>query len=431
MRISTSMIFDAGVGTMGRQSASLVDIQQQVASGKRIRTPSDDPVAAARALEITRSSDMVAQYKRNQQSANSALATEDVQLGSAVDNLQRVHELAAQASYAGLTDSARKSIAVELRARFDELMGIANASDGEGNHLFAGYGSSGTPFSGNVDAINAGGSVVYGGDDGTRQLQVSPTRFINSSDSGSGVFLRIPNGNGYFATGFSATNTGTGTVATGSVSDPTAWAASATQKVDIRFTVSGVATTYDLVDTTTGKSLLTGGAAPAPAASQRTYHSGEAISLKAQGAEPAFDLGGRVVISGAPATGDSFSLAPSTSQSVFTTVANLIGALEKPLATDADKAQFGSSIYAALGNLDAAMNSIGSVRTQVGARMNELEAMGSMSDDLDLQYQSALSNLQDVDYASAITKLTQYQTQLQAAQQSFMKISQLSLFNYL
>lgn len=430
MRISTSMIFDAGISGMGKQTSSLLDIQQQVASGKRIRTPSDDPVAAARALELQRSTDMIAQYKRNQQSATSSLSMEESQLGSAVDNLQRVRELTLQARSAS-TDSARKNIAVELRSRFDELLGIANSGDGEGNRLFGGYASSGAPFSGSVDAINAGGSVAYGGDDGNRQMQVSPTRFINVSDPGSAAFLRIPNGNGVFATAFSASNTGTGTISVGTVADPTAWAASATQKVDIKFTVTGGVTTYDLVDTVTNKSLLTGGAAPAPLASQRTYSPGAAIPLKSQGAEPAFDVGGSVVVSGAPATGDSFSLTPSTSQSVFKTLANLIGALETPVATDAAKAQLSNSLSAALDNVDSAVNVIGSIRAQVGARLNEIDALASSNEDMTLQYKTSLSNLQDIDYAEAITKLTQHQTQLQAAQQSFMKISQLSLFNYL
>jgi flagellar hook-associated protein 3 FlgL len=71
------------------------------------------------------------------------------------------------------------------------------------------------------------------------------------------------------------------------------------------------------------------------------------------------------------------------------------------------------------------------VRAQVGSRMNENESLGNLNEDLSLQYQQTLAQLQDLDYAKAIADLTRKQTDLEAAQRSFVNISQLSLFNYL
>ncbi len=430
MRVSSGMIFDAGISSINRQTASLLHLQQQVASGRRILTPSDDPVAAARALEVTQASDVADQFKRNLSSATSTLGLEEAQLASAGDMLGRVRELAVQGGNASLSANDRKAIAIELRSRFDELLGIANATDGTGQHIFSGYMGATTPFAGSVDNILAGNEIVYLGDDGQRKLQVAPTRSLEISDSGNDVFKRIRSGNGYFAVDYAAGNTGTGVAGSGSVTNPAAWNAATTKNVAIRFTVTGAVTTYDLVDTVSGNSLLTGGAAPAPVVSQRTYQSGQPIVLSQTGA-PAFDIGASITINGAPATGDSFSIAPSTSQSVFVTVANLIGALETTTGTPAANARLSNDIGFALTNLDQGIDNILRVRTQIGSRMNEIESLGSLNENLSLQYQQTLSNLQDLDYAKAISDLTRKQVDLEAAQKSFSRISQLSLFNYL
>ena len=431
MRISSGMIFDAGVSSINRQTASLLHVQQQVAAGRRILTPSDDPVAAARALEVRQANDIVTQLKQDQDAATYSLGLEEAQLTSVGEVLARVRELAVQGGNTNLSATARKGMATELRSRFDQLLGLANATDGAGQHIFSGYMGATTPFGGSVDNILAGNEIVYQGDDGQRKLQVSPNRFIEVSDSGNDVFKRIRNGNGNFATGYAGANTGTGIVTSGAVTDPAAWNAAATRDVTINFTVTAGVTTYDIVHTASGISLLTGAAGPAPLGNQRAYQSGQPIVLKSQGAEAAFDLGASVSVSGAPASGDSFSMAPSTSQSVFVTLAKLIGALETPNGTPAADAKYINDIGLALTNLDQAGNNILGVRARIGSRMNEIESLGSLNDSLNLQYQQALSTLQDLDYAKAITDLTRKQTDLQAAQQSFVRISQLSLFNYL
>jgi flagellar hook-associated protein 3 FlgL len=170
---------------------------------------------------------------------------------------------------------------------------------------------------------------------------------------------------------------------------------------------------------------------PTAATGQRVYQSGQPIILKSQGLEPPFDFGGSVLISGAPADNDSFGIAPSSSQSVFATLANLVGALEAPAGTPAANARLGSEIGFALTNLDHASDNILRIRAQIGSRMNEVESLAGLNDELALQYQQTLSDLQDLDYAKAISDLTRKQTDLEAAQQSFIRISQLSLFNYL
>lgn len=404
MRISTSMIYDAGVASINKQTASMLHVQQQIASGRRILTPADDPVAAAQALGVQQAIDVNTQYATNQKNANSSLGLEDGQLSGVTDLLTQFRELVVEAGGPSLTDSSRKALATKLRAGFDQMLGLANSTDGNGDYMFSGYMGSTKPFSGTPDT-----AVTYSGDDGQRKLQVASGRQIQISDAGSDIFQRIASGNGIFATTYAPGNTGTGTIDAGSVSDPAAWVAPASGSYSIQFSVSGGATTYQVLD---GSTVVT---AATP------YVSGQPILLP----------GGQVTVKGAPANGDTFAITPSSGQSVFTTVANLIKALEAGTATPADMARYQTDLTTAGVNLDQAMQNVLRVRANVGSRQNELDSLGSVNSSLDLQYRQTLSNLQDVDYASAISALTQKQTELQAAQKSFTNISQLSLFNYL
>lgn len=408
MRIASSQIFDAGVSSINKQWKTLLHLQQQVATGRRILTPADDPVSAARALEVRQSQNINAQFATNQQNASSALGLEETQLSSINDMFARIKELTVQAGDAALSAGDRRSIAFELRARYDELLGLANQADGQGQYLFSGYMGATQPFGGTVDYLNAGNEIIYAGDDGQRSLQVSATRMLEISDAGSDVFMRIGNGNGYFVTDYDAGNTGTGVIDAGSVTDPAAWNALANKPIAIQFTS---ATTYDIVDSTSA--ILGSG----------TYQSNQPITIPGAGAS--------VTISGDPANGDRFTLAPSSSQSAFKTLANLIGALESNVATAADRARLANEIGFALRDFDRTNDNILRVRAMIGSRLSELESLGSVNADLDLQYEETLSNLQDLDYAKAISDLTRKQTDLTAAQQSFARISQLSLFDYL
>lgn len=404
MRISTSMIYDAGIGTMNRQWAEMLHLQQQVASNRRILTPADDPIAAARALEVQQAKDINTQYATNQDNAKSTLGLVDGQLAGVTDMFGRLKELVVQAGGPSLTDANRKSLATELRAHFDRLLGMANSTDGSGQHLFSGYMGATQPFSGTPDT-----GVSYAGDDGQRKLQVASGRQIEVSDAGSDIFERIDSGNGTFSTTYVAGNTGTGVIDAGTVTNPAAWVSPASGSYTIQFSVVGGVTNYQVND---GGTIVT---AATP------YVSGKPIALP----------GGHVTATGAPANGDAFAVTTSSNQSIFATMAGLIKTLETGTATAADMARYQSDLKTANINLDQGMQNILRVRAAVGSRLSEIDTLGSVNSGLDLQYQQTLSNLQDLDYAATLSALTRKQADLEAAQKSFLSTSKLSLFNYL
>lgn len=431
MRVSTGMIYSAGLASIQKQTASLLHTQQQLASGRRILTPADDPVAAARALGVEQAQGTNALYQTNQKTASETLGMEESRLAAIGDLIANVRTLAVQGGNGALSDADRRSISAELRQRFDELLGYANATDGSGQYQFSGYMGDTKPFSGSVTT-----GVTYAGDDGQRQQQVSASRQVAVSDSGNDVFMRIRNGNGSFVTSVNAANAGTGVIDAGTVTDPLLWNAAGngkdfTVRFDVDSTVNPPVTTYDLVDNASGNSLLTGAPAAGNGPYARTFAPGQAIVLKSQGAEPAFDFGAQLIISGRPADGDSFDVDASSSQSLFATLGNLINALETSTAGNVSaNTLLANRIGFALTDLDQAQDNLLRVRSGIGARMNEIDSLAGAGEDLNLNYAQTLSRLQDVDYAEAITRLTQQQGYLEAAQKSFMNVSGLSLFNY-
>lgn len=434
MRVSTSMIFDGNVTALNDRTSTLLRTQQQLSSGKRILTPSDDPVGAAQVLELNQSASINNQYLAAQDAARSSLGLIDNQLSSATDLLVRIRELGVQAGNAALSASDRRSVAVELRANFDQLVGIGNSTDGNGQYLFSGYQSANKPFAGSVeDGVN------YFGDDGQRTVRVSGSRLMPVSATGSDVFMNIKNGNGLFVTApqTAASNSGSGLIDAGSVSDPAKWNSSANSgQLEVRFWQDPASSLryYDLVDAASGKSLFTDSASTAGGAGNtftHAYTQGNAISFSGLAA-PYLDFGVSVTVSGAPASGDTFTVNRSTSSSLFSMLSGMISAVETATVSGpAGNAQLHNQLSTALKDLSQVEDNMLRVRAGVGSRLNELDTLGSAAQGLDIQYQSRISELQDVDYNKAITDLTRYQTQLQATQQSFVKIAGLSLFNYL
>lgn len=423
MRISSNVIYDSNVTAMGQLQARMLQTQQQITSGRRILTAADDPVAAARALDISQSDGMNTQYAANRQAAKHTLSVVEANLQSVTTLLQDVMTAAVTAGNGSFTDTDRASIANELQGRLEELTGYANSTDGIGNYLFAGYQTRTQPF------VDTPAGMGYFGDDGQRLAQVSASRQISTSNSGADVFMRIKSGNGTFLTQATAANTGTGVISAGSVTDSTLLKAGHTY--NLTFSVGPDApggpdlTKYVVRDTTPpavppGTQVLPDPLLPppvAPAVLGVPYVSGQAIS---------FD-GLQFDIQGVPANGDAFTVVPSANESVFTTISDLIDVLK---ATPVG-ASLTNGLNRSLNHLDNALNNVLTVRSSLGVRLNEVEALDVEGENLGLQFKQSLSLLQDVDYNKAISDLTMQQTALQAAQQTFAKVAGLSLFNYI
>ncbi|WP_374359281.1 flagellar hook-associated protein FlgL [Pseudoduganella danionis] len=417
MRISSKTIFDVGVNQIGSLQNAVSKTQQQLSTGRRNLTAADDPIATARALEVTQSQSINTQLVTNRSNARSMLSLETVALASSTSILQDIKTLTVNAGNGGMTQKDRESLAVELEGRLADLLGQANSSDGVGGYVFSGYKSTTLPFSPTATGAS------YQGDQGQRELQVGSTRKVPITDSGSSVFENNVTGNGTFVTGADPANYtrgGSGIISPGSVKDATLLTGHNYQ-IDFQVVPATAGTpkvtTYTVTDLTLNQPVPP---APVPAVPQ-PYTSGQSIN---------FD-GLQFEIKGDPVDLDNFTIAPSTRQSVFTTVTDLIAALRAPGDGAAGQASLNNKLNQAHMNIDNATDNLLSVQSAVGSRLKELDYLDSSGDDLNLQYAATLSDLQDVDTVKAISQFTQQQTMLDAAQKSFKSLSGLSLFNYI
>ncbi|PSJ16781.1 flagellar hook-associated protein FlgL [Nitrosomonas supralitoralis] len=402
MRVSTNTIYETGTNLLLQHQDTLVKTQQQLSTGKRILTPSDDPIAAAQALNVTQAASLNKQFSVNRASASSSLGLEENVLKQVTSVLQDIHSSTVYAGNSTLSDADKRILATELRSKFDTLVGLANTTDEKGQFLFAGYQANTKPF------VQTGLIVQYAGDQGQRMNQVGPARQLAVSDSGTDVFERIKSGNGIFTTAADSLNIGTGIIDKGSVITPASLTGA---DYEINFTVTAGITTYDVVNTTTG----------VPVSSANPYTSDSAIS---------FD-GIQLSMNGSPANGDKFTVSPSSNQSIFKTVSDLITALETSSSGQPGSTRLSNSLNTALQNINNSLEHVITKQSSIGARMNEIDSLESVGADQNLQFETLLSHLQDVDLSAAISDFQRQQLYLQAAQQSYIKISGLSLFNYM
>jgi flagellar hook-associated protein 3 FlgL len=406
MRISTNTIFETATNQLGTLQTQLARTQNQLSTNRRVLTPADDPIASARALEVSQSQSMNTQFATNRQNARNSLSHVELAVHDTVGLIQDIQTLAISAGNGVMTPADRKTLAAELEGRMQDLLGVANTADGAGGYLFSGYKATTLPFT------QTAAGAKYNGDQGQNMLQVGSARKLAISDSGSSIFENNPTGNGFFQTQALASNTGSGIIASGSVIDT---AQLTGHDYALTFAQAGTpaVTTYSIADTSTTPATTVVSGAPYQAGQQIAFH-GMALDIK-----------------GEPANGDKFSIKPSAKQSVFATVTNLIATLRAPADGSSGKAALANGLNMANDNLKQALDNVLTVQASIGARMKEIDYLDSTGDDLNIQYTATLSDLQDLDMVKAISLFSQQQMTLQAAQQSFKATASLSLFNYL
>ncbi len=396
MNISSVTFQNDALADIEAIEADMSQTQNQLSTGLQLQNAADNPVAMSQVNELNLQLSASQQYVTNGNAASANLTLEEQALTNATNVLQSAQSLATEANDGSLTSSDLQDIATQLQQQLEQLVSIANSTDSNGNYLFSGQASSTQPFA------DSGDSVTYSGSDSVNQLQIGADQSISAGDTGSSVFMNIPAGNGTFTTAAAATNTGSGSIDAGTVTDPSEWSASSGT-----YTISFTSPTqYQVTDA--DDNVVTSG----------TYTSGDAI---------AFD-GIQVTVSGTPATGDAFTVAPAGTASVFSTLSGLISTLS---STTLNSGQLATQIGTAEQQLSNALNNIDDVQASVGARINAVTASQSSAQSQQTTLQSSVSQLSDTDYAAATTQLSTEELALQAAEESYASIAKLSLFNYL
>ena len=279
------------------------------------------------------------------------------------------------------------------------MLAIANTTDVDGRYLFGGYRESATPFT-----IGADGSVVYNGDQGQRTLQISDSRFVAINDSGADVVpahrgrqrhVRLGRGRGQHWHRHAWRRAAS--------SNAASWVADT-------YTVNFLSpTSYEVRDS--ANALVATGA----------FSSSQSLAF----------AGIEMRIDGTPAAGDTFTVAPSAQRDVFATLDRLVTTLEAPSGNPAERAQMHGDVGQRLADLDNALAHLIEARGEIGARVRGLDQQEALNADFAVHLKTTLSAVRDLDYAEALSRLSQELFGLDAAQQAFARAQNLSLFKYI
>jgi flagellar hook-associated protein 3 FlgL len=398
IRVSTSQLYQNSNQSVNADQVAMMTTQAELASGKQVNSPSDNPVGAAQASLLQSNETQITQYGANQSQASLMLNNASSQLSQAINILQSVNSSLVEAGGGTLNATQKQSIATQLQQQLSELVGLANSTDGQGGYLFGGSVNNTQPFT------QSGNQVTYVGDSLSTSVQISQTRTEQMKYPGSSVFMQIPTGNGSFSTAVGSTNTGSGAISAGSVVTPGALTG---DHYVVTFGAGGGS--YSVLDSNTGSTVV----------NNATYTAGSPITV----------AGMQFSISGTPAAGDTFTLAPSTNQSIFSVLSSAISALQN--AGSATTAQNAASLATALNGVSSSLDSLSTTQASMGTQIAELSAYGNIDSAQTLQDQTQMSAIVDMNYATGVSQLQQQQTQFQAALQSYAAISKLSLFNYI
>ena len=394
-RIATSTFQNDSVSQMDALEVALAGTQQQLSTGLKVQNAADNPTGMTTVNQLNTEISASTQYVTNSNTAQTNLQLEEQAMSDASNVMQNVNTLAVEANNAALTAAQRGNIATELQQDLNQLVSIGNRTDSSGAYLFGGIANASAPFS------QSNNNVTYNGSTQVNQVEISQNQSISTGDSGYTAFMNVPTGNGTFVTTAASTNTGSASISTGEVTAPN-------QYVNDNYSISFTdPTDYTVTDTTTGATVTSG-----------TYSDGSAISFN----------GAQVTISGTPAAGDTFSVAPAGTTSAFSAISNLITTLQ---STSLNNGQLATQIGSSIQQVQNTITSFSNVSASAGSRLNAITAAQSAASTNQTNMKTNVSSITDVDYAAATTALSSEELALQAAQESYASLEKMSLFQYL
>ncbi|MBA6335754.1 flagellar hook-associated protein FlgL [Colwellia sp. BRX8-7] len=401
MRVSTAQFYLQSSQQMSQKSSDVNDQMAYLSSGKRVLTAKDDAISYSTLAGYNNDLANIEKYKRNITMAESHNNMQEIVFADADLILDKIKSDMLLANNGRMSSEDLQSLAEQVKSSFSQLLDLANSQNENGDYIFSGYQTEQKPFSQNVD-----GSVAYNGDSGVRELQIAKNINIATNQAGDAAFLKVENPIGNFTANYTANTSGVA-VESAQITNRDSYNSSALPH-DYTFTFDAV--TNDL--TVTGSAGIVFPAAP--------YTAGQTIS---------FD-GIDVTLNGNPLPGDSFTISEQDEVSVFDTINETISWMERGSST-IDQEQHQVDYNTLLNQLDSAMNHITSRRVDSGIRLQTLESQENRHLDSALNLAKGKSNIEDLDFAKAISEFEQSKLALQASQQAFSKVQGLSLFNYI
>ncbi|MFT4241280.1 MAG: flagellar hook-associated protein FlgL [Acidovorax sp.] len=399
-RVSTATMYDSALRNLAARQTALASLQENLTSGKRVVRASDDPVAAAQAERaLTRLSRNSTDQRSLDQQRTSITYAEST-LGESIDALQEFRTLVVNAGDGAYTQAERDALASQLESLRDQIYNYANRSDTDGLPLFSGLGSATQPVTGQPN-------YTY---EGLSGQQASGDVSIATTIDGVATWMNVATGNGVFAVEQDSANTGTSWSTVGQVTDPSAITG---DSYSITFSVTAGVTTYSVVNTTTSTAVAT----------DQPYSTPTTIS---------FD-GMSIDVTGEPADGDSYTVAPSTRSDIFSVMDAAIAAIRNGANSDGSTASgtLTQGITRSLAEIDTSLTRLQSSRSLAGDLLNRADRIENNLTARATQLEADRSNAEDLDMLQGVSDFQNQQVGYEAALQTYAQVQKLSLFNYI
>jgi flagellar hook-associated protein 3 FlgL len=407
MRISTGQLYDRTIQSVLDNQAELSDVQQQLASGKKLLRPSDDPVGTAQVIRLTEEIELINQYKKNSNLLVNSLEQEETVLKSVNTAVDRARVLMIQSGNGIVGTDDRKALAIEIGQIRDQVFDLMNSRNPAGEYIFAGFQSASPAFAFNPSAV--GDKYTFVGDTGANQIQVSDSVSLQVNNSGFDAFENVLSRLKTSISGsVGATNVSL------NVQGQTAFDKfyeanyDAVTPANNEFQINILsATQAQVTNVGTGAVLDT-----------VDFSSGSAVLY--QGLE--FNITGTL--------GDTvnFQLEPPQKKNIAETLNDFVIALNNENIANND---FDEALTDALAGVDNAFVNIANSISKIGGRRNTADSVFSANLDLEISNKAARSNIEEVDYAEAVSELSRQETALQAAQATFARVTGTSLFDFI
>jgi len=426
MKVSTKLFNEQQIRQFSSLNADIQKLQDKISSGKNITVASDDPIGSVNLSGYKTVKQQIDQYVRNVNSSKTRLSLVDTNLQNLSTIMIRANELLIQASSDVLGRSDREAIALEIDEMKEELMSLANQQDSNGSFIFGGFKTKTEPFQKDID-----GKIKYMGDSGISSLSISETMLVETSVDGESLFQKIKMSSGLAVSMFTMLENISNSVRTAATA---VHATNANTHAELEITNKDFGTwEFDI-----------------------TGHAGTAnISVELTGDDPADIIkainNANIGITASQSVTNPKKIKLDGSQQGIIEIKNLeipnIKTAQKvptsfftftPLDASGNSVGEDQYLYdtdqlttSQLNNIQSSQVHIANFRGQVGAKLNLLERQYQNLNERDIAIKKDLTDLEDADLAKLVTDLKSQLTGLQASQQAFVKISDLSLFNYL
>ncbi len=414
-RIGSANTYDNAIRNISTRQTALSNLQENLTSGKRVVRPSDDPTSAANAERALTRISRITSNQRALESQRNAIAQAESTLGQVTDVLQRFRELVVSAGDGVHSAAERRSIALELQGLRDQVHALANTADTNGLPLFSALGSALAPF---VGPQATAPDYTFNGLPGQAASSDVAIPFTLDGDA---AFMHQPARDGVYNV-TSNTIPGNRTLTTSGV---TVLSSAAVTGDSYQVSITGVDTTTTPGTTVVGYDITK---LPLPGTSTSFtapgYATGTPASIVLDGGATGLS-GLKLTLQGQPATGDTLTITPNPS--VFSVLDDAIKDIrEAPNNNGATQA-----VGQALHNIDIGMSRISAVRGQAGDLLNRADRISANQENRSIQLESDRSRAEDLDMIKGISDFNNQQTGYQAALQTYAKVQQLSLFNFI